>query len=146
MMRTPVMTKADIVRDQLTAFCRQDWEKYRSFLTPDATYVEPATDRRLEGPDAIVEGLKLWTTAYPDIEAHFVDLVEGPDTIAVTIEWEATLTGPLMTEGGRIEPTGYHGIVPAAMFTRFEGDRVREMRHYFDMLGLLKRAGALPTP
>jgi len=37
-------------------------------------------------------------------------------------------------------------ITRASQILIFEGDRVKESRHYFDMLSLLQQIGAIPRP
>jgi hypothetical protein len=34
--------------------------------------------------------------------------------------------------------------LPAVLVLRFEGDRIREGRHYFDLLSLLRQIGIAP--
>jgi hypothetical protein len=35
--------------------------------------------------------------------------------------------------------------VQAAMVMMFDGDKIKETRHYFDMMGMLQQLGAMPT-
>ena len=43
-----------------------------------------------------------------------------------------------------LPPSGKRPVTPAAWILTFEGDRVKESHHYFDMMSLLIQIGALP--
>jgi hypothetical protein len=57
---------AKVARDQIDAFNKSDWEQMRALLTSDARYHELGTERKIEGPDQIIELFKGWKTAFPD--------------------------------------------------------------------------------
>ena len=59
---------AQLATDLVTAFNNNDWDAYRQNLTADSVYDEVGTSRKLEGIDTIVEALKGWKEAMPDVE------------------------------------------------------------------------------
>jgi predicted ester cyclase len=83
--------------------------------------------------------------AFPDLKGTITGIVSSGNQVVAEIEWDGTLTGPLMAPTGRIEPTGRRGVVKAAEVFIFEGSRIKYMRHYFDMMDILRQAGALPA-
>ncbi len=140
-----VVSEVDTVHDQLKAFSEKDWDSWRRTVHPDLTYEEPATNRTLTGVDQVLEGIKLWTTAFPDLKGTITGIVSSGNQVVAEIEWDGTLTGPLAAPTGTIGPTGKHGIVKAAQVFIFDEGRVKYMRHYFDMMDILRQAGALPA-
>ena len=55
-----------IAREQVDAFNSGDWERLEAGLAADASYNELATQRKVDGPEKIVELFKGWKTAFPD--------------------------------------------------------------------------------
>jgi steroid delta-isomerase-like uncharacterized protein len=126
------------------AFLKGDWKTYRQLLTDDAVYEEEATGRRVVGAGEIIKTVEPWRRAFPDLDEKVNDMVATRDALVVEVEWSGTNSGPLAGPFGTISPTGRFGRLPAVLLYRFEGDRIREIRHYFDLLTLLAQAG-VPT-
>lgn len=133
-----------IAREQIDAFNSGDWERVRVGLTSDSRMDELATERKVEGPEKIVELFKGWKQAFPDAAGTVTSSVASGDTAVLEVTWKGTHTGPLTTAEGTIPASGKHQETPAAIFFTFEGDKVKESRHYFDSLTLLKQIGAQP--
>jgi predicted ester cyclase len=55
--------------------------------------------------------------------------------------WEGTHTGLLKGPFGEIPATGKRGSVNAVQIFHFEGDKIRELRHYFDLMTVLNQIG-----
>jgi len=133
-----------IAREQVDAFNTGDWERLQAGLTADSRYHELATQRKVEGPEQIVELFKGWKTAFPD-GAGTVTSAVGSGTMAVLeVTWKGTHTGPLGTAEGTIPASGKRQETPSAFVFDFEGDRIKESRQYFDSMTLLKQIGAQP--
>jgi steroid delta-isomerase-like uncharacterized protein len=144
-MATEVLTTDEIVklaRKQIEAFNAGDWEQLRAMLASDARYDELGTQRKIEGREMIVELYKGWKTAFPDATGTVTSAVASGDKAALEITWQGTHTGPLESAEGTIPASGKHQETPAACFFTFEGDKIKESRHYFDSLTLLKQIGA----
>jgi len=133
-----------IARDQVDAFNTGDWERLQAGLTPDSRYHELGTQRKVEGPEQIVELFKGWKTAFPDAFGAVTSAVGGGNTAALEVTWKGTHTGPLGTAEGTIPASGERHETPAAYIFDFEGDRIKESRMYFDSMTLLKQIGAQP--
>jgi steroid delta-isomerase-like uncharacterized protein len=100
--------------------------------------------RKIEGPEKIVELFKGWKTAFPDAVGTVTSAVASGNKAALEVTWKGTHTGPLETAEGTIPASGKRQETPAAFFFTFEGDKVKESRHYFDSMTLLKQIGAQP--
>src|SRR6266849_2943185 len=133
-----------IAREQVDAFNNGDWERLQAGLAADARYHEFATQREVEGPEKIVELFKGWKTAFPDAAGTVTSAVGSGNMAALEVTWKGTHTGPLETAEGTIPASGKRQETPAAFFLTVEGDKIKESRHYFDLMTLLKQIGAQP--
>jgi steroid delta-isomerase-like uncharacterized protein len=144
-MATEALTTDEIVklaRKQIDAFNTGDWEQLRATLASDSRYDELGTQRKIEGPEKIIELFKGWKTAFPDAAGTVTSAVASGNKAALEVTWKGTHTGPLETAEGRIPASGKRQETPAAYFFTFEGDKIKESRHYFDSMTLLKQIGA----
>jgi steroid delta-isomerase-like uncharacterized protein len=133
-----------IAREQVDAFSSSDWELLRAGLASDSRYDELGTQRKIEGPEKIVELFKAWKQAFPDGAGTVTSVVSSANTVALEVTWKGTHTGPLTTAEGTIPASGKRQETPAGIFFTFEGDKIKESRHYFDSLTLLTQIGAQP--
>jgi steroid delta-isomerase-like uncharacterized protein len=133
-----------IAREQVAAFNSGDWEQMRAGLASDSHYDELGTERKIDGPEKILELFKGWKQAFPDAVGTVTSAVASGDKAALEVTWKGTHTGPLTTAEGTIPASGKHQETPAAFFFTFAGDKIKESRHYFDSLTLLKQIGAQP--
>jgi steroid delta-isomerase-like uncharacterized protein len=131
-----------LARKQVDAFNSGDWEQMRAMLASDSRYDELGTQRKIEGPEKIVELFKAWKTAFPDAVGTVTSSVASGNMAVLEVTWKGTHTGPLVTAEGTIPASGTRQETPAAYFFTVEGDKVKESRHYFDSMTLLKQIGA----
>jgi steroid delta-isomerase-like uncharacterized protein len=144
---TEALTVDEVVklaRKQVDAFNASDWEQLRAGLASDSRYDELGTERKIEGPEKILELFKGWKTAFPDAAGSVTSAVASGNKAALEVTWKGTHTGPLETPEGTIPASGKRQETPAAFFFTFEGDKIKESRHYFDSMTLLKQIGAQP--
>ena len=136
------MTSIDVARENVEAFNAGDWERFRTTLATGCVYDEPATQRHLEGQEAILEANRGWKEAFPDAHGRVERAIASDGTVTLEITWEGTQSGPLHTPEGDIAPSNRHVVVKAAEVFEVEGDKIREAHHYFDMMGMLQQIGA----
>jgi steroid delta-isomerase-like uncharacterized protein len=148
---TAILTEAQkteelvkLAREQIDAFNKGDWELLRGILASDVRYKEFGTERKVEGPEKIVELFKGWKTAFPDAAGTVTSVFASGDKAALELTWKGTHTGPLTTAEGTIPASGKIQETPGAVFYTFEGSKIKSMRQYFDSLTLLKQIGAQP--
>ncbi|NIN71130.1 MAG: hypothetical protein GTO46_04175 [Gemmatimonadetes bacterium] len=134
---------AKIAREAVDAFNASDWERTKALVTPDYLYNEVGTQRRIQGPEEVVAALQGWKQAMPDAKGTVTSALASGNTVALEITWEGTHTGPLEGPTGTIPASGKRQVTPAAQILIFEGDKIKENHHYFDMMSLLKQIGAL---
>jgi steroid delta-isomerase-like uncharacterized protein len=133
-----------LVREQISAFNNSDWELMRGNLTSDSRYEEHGTERKVEGPEKIVELFKGWKTAFPDVVGTVTSSIASGNKAALEVIWKGTHTGPLTTAEGTIPASGKMHETPAAVFYTFEGNKIKVSRQYFDSLTLMKQIGVQP--
>jgi steroid delta-isomerase-like uncharacterized protein len=133
-----------LARQQIDAFNNSDWGLMRGNLTSDSRYEELGTERKVEGPEKIVELFKGWKRAFPDVVGTVTGSVASGNKTALEVTWKGTHTGPLTTAEGTIEASGKRHETPAAVFYTFEGNKIKASRQYFDSLTLLKQIGVQP--
>jgi steroid delta-isomerase-like uncharacterized protein len=133
-----------LARKQVDAFNTGDWEQLRASLASDSRYDELGTQRKIEGPEKIVELFKGWKTAFPDAAGTVTSAVASGNKAALEVTWKGTHTGPLESAEGTIPASGKRQETPAAFFFTFEADKIKESRHYFDSMTLLTQIGAQP--
>ena len=68
----------------------------RALLTSDARYDEFGTERKIEGPDQIIELFKGWKTAFPDAAGTVTNAVANGNTAVLEVTWTGTDNGPLV--------------------------------------------------
>jgi steroid delta-isomerase-like uncharacterized protein len=131
-----------LARRQVDAFNTGDWEQLQAGLAADSRYDELGTQRKIEGPDKIIELFKAWKTAFPDAVGTVTSAMASGNKAALEVTWKGTHSGPLVTAEGTIPASGKLQETPAAFLFTFEGGKVKESRHYFDSMTLLKQIGA----
>ena len=133
-----------LARDAVDAFNESDWDRSRAQLTANTVYKEFGTQRSLKGPDEIIEALQVWKQAMPDVKGTVTNSFASGNTVTLEVTWRGTQTVPLVSPAGTIPPSGKSQTTPSAWVLEYDGDKVRESRHYFDMVTLLTQIGAMP--
>jgi len=95
---------ASIAREAVEAFNASDWDRTKAILTPDYVYNELGTQRRIEGPDAVVAAMQGWKDAMSDVAGTVTNASVGGNTVTLQITWEGTHNGPLEGPMGTIRP------------------------------------------
>ncbi len=134
----------EVAREVVEAFNASDWERTRALMTPDYLYNEVGTQRSIQGPDEVIAALEEWKEAMPDATGTVTNALVSGNTVTLQITWEGTQTGPLEGPMGTIPASGKRQVTPSAWILTFEGERIKESHHYFDMLALLSQIGAIP--
>ncbi len=133
-----------LARDAVDAFNESDWDRSRAQLTANTVYNELGTQRSLKGPDEILGALQAWKQAMPDVKGTVTNAVASGNTVTLEVTWRGTHTGPLVSPAGTLPPSGKSQTTPSAWVLEYDGDKIRESRHYFDMVTFLTQIGAMP--
>ncbi len=149
---TAVLTEAltadamvKIAREQVDAFNSGDWERLRAGLASDCPLRRAGNPAQGRGSRRRSSSCsRVGRQAFPDAVGTVTSAVASGDKAALEVTWKGTHTGPLATAEGTIPASGKRQETPAAFFFTFEGDKIKESRHYFDSMTLLKQIGAQP--
>lgn len=107
-------------------------------------YTEIGTGRHIVDADEFVAALQGWTSAFPDLTATVLSAMRDDDRLCVEVVWEGTHTGPLVTAGGTLPPSGNRVSTRAVhLFTIGDG-RVLAETAYLDLMGLMNQIAAAP--
>jgi steroid delta-isomerase-like uncharacterized protein len=131
-------------RDVVDAFNAGDWDRCKAGLAADSVYDEVGTSRRIEGSAAIISCWQAWKQAMPDVKGKVSQGFTSGDTVVLEVTWNGTQTGPLQGPGGTIPATGKQQTTRASWVLNFAGGKIRDSRHYFDMLSFLQQLDVIP--
>ena len=132
-----------VARGLVDAFNRSDWEGCRAALAADALYDEVGTARRLQGVAQIIQGLQGWKGAMPDVKGTVTNAFATGNTAVLEVTWQGTHTGPLPGPTGTLPATGKRQTTRSGWLLNFDGARIKESRHYFDMLSFMQHLARL---
>jgi steroid delta-isomerase-like uncharacterized protein len=134
-----------VAREIVSTYSTADWKAMKGILTTDAVYNEIGSQRKLAGPDSIIQALQGWKQAMTDSKGTVTNSYVSGDTVTLEVTWQGTHNGPLNGPAGTIPASGKHQTTQAVMIVRFQGDKVKEIRHYFDMMTIFQQIGAMPA-
>ena len=133
-----------IARGFIEAFNRSDWDGCKKTLTSNSVYDEVGTSRRIQGVNEIISSLQGWKEAMPDVKGTVTNNIVSGNTAVLEVTWQGTHTGPLQTPSGTIEATGKQQTTRASFVMNFDGEKIEESKHYFDMLSFMQQLDILP--
>jgi steroid delta-isomerase-like uncharacterized protein len=139
-----LLTPLQAAKAPLEAYNDKNWHRLRSVVTPDFVYEEVATQRRLEGIDAVFACWQGWAKAFPDSKATFDEEFVTNDAVVLEVTWCGTHTGLLELPGGPVAPTRRPIRLKGCQVIGLHNGKARSIRHYFDIATLLGQLGMLP--
>ncbi len=141
------MTEREMIRlagENVAAWGTGDWQRLRAPLASDFVYYEVGTDHRFQGADEFVQNYQGLKEMAPDGRGEITNTLACGNTVVLEVTWTGTQTGPMKMPGGIHPPTGRTFTMHVAQVVVFHGDRIKQIRQYFDMLAFLQQIGALP--
>jgi steroid delta-isomerase-like uncharacterized protein len=140
------MAEQDVIRAArgiVDAFNASDWERCKAAMTSDSVYDEVATSRTLRGVDEVIPVWQGWKEAMPDVKGTVTNACATGNTVVLEVTWKGTHTGPLQGPSGTVPATGKQQTTRAGWVMNFDGGKIKESRHYFDMLSFMQQLGIL---
>jgi len=131
----------DAAKSSILAYNAKNWDNVRAALTPDAQYDEVATQRNIQGPDAILDCWQGWASALPDSKATIHGAIASGTTVCIEMTWRGTHLGPLELPEGSVAATNQTIEIRACQVFEMSETKARAIRHYFDMATLLQQLG-----
>jgi steroid delta-isomerase-like uncharacterized protein len=145
MTGSPTNNPVQVADAFIAAFNAADWPHFKAALAPNVIYEEPTTQRRTQNADAYVQLVQGWKQAFPDAKGTIRNVVSSGNTVVQEISWTGTQTGPLLTPGGTLPPSGKPIAVQAVVWYTFQGEIIQEVHHHLDVMSMLQQIGALPA-
>lgn len=140
------MAEQDVIRAArgiVDAFNVSDWERCKAAMTSDSVYDEVATSRTLRGVGEVIPVWQGWKEAMPDVKGTVTNACATGNTVVLEVTWKGTHTGPLQSPSGTVPATGKQQTTRAGWVMNFDGGKIKESRHYFDMLSFMQQLGIL---
>ena len=131
----------ETAKSQLFAYNEKDWDKVKASVASGFVYDEPATGRKSKGVDDTLAIWKGWAAALPDSKATLHSEVASGNTVVLEMTWRGTHKGPLKTGTREIPPTGKPIELRSCQVIEVDGEKVKSVRHYFDMGTMLRQLG-----
>jgi steroid delta-isomerase-like uncharacterized protein len=137
-------TPLQAAKAPVEAYNDKNWHRLRSVVTPDFVYEEVATQRRLEGIDAVIACWQGWARAFPDSRATFDKAFVSGNAVVLEVTWSGTHTGLLDLPGGPVAPTHRPIRLQSCQVLGLRNGKAQSIRQYFDIATLLQQLGMLP--
>jgi steroid delta-isomerase-like uncharacterized protein len=137
-------TPLQAAKAPVEAYNDKNWHRLRSVVTPDFVYEEVATQRRLEGIDAVIACWQGWARAFPDSRATFDKAFVSGNAVVLEVTWSGTHTGLLDLPGGPVAPTHRPIRLQSCQVLGLRNGKAESIRQYFDIATLLQQLGMLP--
>ena len=134
-------SKAAVLTEIIDVFCARDLERLRTMIDDQVVYQETGTGRRIEGADAYIALCEGWLAAFPDLVGKVTTGLEGGDQAAIEIAWTGTNGGPIAMPDGDLPATGKSIDLHSTIWATFNGDKVRDVRHHLDIMGMVQQLG-----
>ncbi len=135
-------SNVELVREIHARFSRGDLASCGELVTDDIEVVLHPMGQTFRGREEFLQFMQLFHTAFPDIAITHTNLVVEGDQVAVEFIWNGTHTGPLMSPGGAIAPTGKRvERSPVAEFMKLRNGKVARIANYQDMASWMRQLG-----
>lgn len=128
-----------VAKAPIIAYNKKNWEAVQAAVTPGFVYDEVGSQRKVQGINEVLKVWQGWTKAIPDSKATFHNAHVSGNTVVLEVTWRGTHTGPMQTPTGEIAPTGKKIEIRACQVLTVAHNKVRAMRHYFDMATLMQQ-------
>jgi steroid delta-isomerase-like uncharacterized protein len=139
-----IQTSLQVARAPVEAYNDKNWHRLRSAVAPDFVYEEVATQRRIEGADALVACWQTWARAFPDSKGRVEEQFVSEKAAVLEVTWLGTHTGLLDLPGGPVTPTNRPIKLQSCQVLELRDGKAQSIRHYFDIATLLQQLGMLP--
>jgi steroid delta-isomerase-like uncharacterized protein len=134
-------SKAAVLTEIIESFCAKDLDRLRTLIDDQVVYLETGTGRRIEGADAYIALCQGWLAAFPDIGGKVTSGLEAGNQAAIEVIWTGTNNGPIAMPDGEVPATGKPIDLNSSIWATFNGDKVVEVRHHLDIMGMVQQLG-----
>ncbi|MFQ5919774.1 MAG: ester cyclase [Thermoplasmata archaeon] len=130
----------------LAALEARDEKKAGSYLTEDVNYWEANMPEAIHGREAVEAHLKENWDSFTDVHLKVLNRVESGEWGSDEGEWTGTNTGPIQMPNQTFPATGKQGKLWWVSIGKRSGDKLSELRVYYDGAGLFGQLGLMEPP
>jgi len=133
-----------VLTRNITTLNARDMEGYLANQQPDVEFVLPG-GATLHGREEIRQYIEALWKAFPDGKLAFGAQVFAEDAAATELVFTGTHTGPMMTPGGPLPPTGKRVTLHSASILHIKEGLIAWEHGYADQLEIMTQLGLMPT-
>jgi steroid delta-isomerase-like uncharacterized protein len=130
----------DANKQLVQRFLADVWHAGNLELAHDLIHPDYGISDDLRGPTGVIENIRIYRSAFPDLQWHIEQIVAEDDWVAVRL----ILTGTHLGEFRGIPPTGKSIAMHEMVFWRIVEGKLHTLRAQADGLGLRIQLGAIP--
>lgn len=138
----PLEVSKALVRRQLAAFNKGDWDVIHEIISKDFVLHYPLNNAPITGIQGLIRHYKGWRTAMPDIYRRIELIAAEGDYVAMLAGSYATFT----KEWNGIPPNNQPFSLPVTEIWRIHGGKLTEAWFSFDTMYMKQQLGAEPIP
>jgi len=131
----------NVTKEQINAFNDENWDKWLSLTAENCVYDEIATQNKIEGREGIVEAMKAWKSAFPNVKGVIDHATTDGTHATLQVTWIGKHTGPLQTPNGAIPATGKEIKIRGCYIGKIQDGKVKKCDNYFDMMTMMTQLG-----
>ena len=123
-------------------FTKGELEVADEVFAPDYIAHDPSQPRDLHGPEEFKQYVRMYRSAFPDLELHVEEQIAEGDRVVTRFTATGTHRGELMG----IPPTGNRVTVTGITIDRLVDGKSAESWISYDAMGMLRQLGVLAAP
>jgi steroid delta-isomerase-like uncharacterized protein len=127
----------ELIRQMFNELDKANWDSYKGFFAPEFFYYLPSAASSPVKVIEMVEGVKMYFNAFPDLAHQIVELIAVKNKVIVRFIAKGTHNG--MLEG--LPPTGSAMEVSSIEIFTIKDGKIVEERQEADMLGMVQQLG-----
>jgi len=127
----------ELIRQMFNELDKANWDSYKGFFAPEFLYYLPSAFGAPTKVEQMVEGVKIYFHAFPDLVHQIVELISFKDKVILRFIARGTHKGDL--EG--LPPTGNAMEVSSIEIFTIKDGKIIEERQEADMLGMMTQLG-----
>lgn len=132
--------KAIVRRSFEELFTKGDLRVADEVFAPDYVGHDPALPQEMHGPEEFKQFVRMYRTAFPDLELTVEDQIAEGDKVVTRFTARGTHRGDLMG----IPPTGRKIVVTGISIDRMENGKSVESWTNYDVMSMMQQLGIVP--
>jgi ketosteroid isomerase-like protein len=137
-----VEENAAIGRRLVDILNERDWDAHFELIAEDCEWEDVPAGSITRGPQELVEDIKSFVAAFPDIHVETLRVIAQGDLVAIEWRGRGTHTGKPIERGGVVhQPTGRSFVRDGVGIAQLRDGKVVSYRDHFDRLQMYEQVG-----